>query len=85
MYAPQVPRLREILVGVREQLAHNAEEYGALIEGKPGRWCLSTFPGHGAPVLWVYYSLTPTTCCLEHLVVPGVDEPEGPEPDMTIL
>lgn len=84
LYAPQVPRLREVLHGVREQLAHNAEEYGTLIEGEPGRWVVSTFAGHGAPVLWVYYSLTSTECCLEFLVVPGIDPP-APDPDTTIL
>jgi len=75
---PAVPRMREILRGVRQQLAYNAER-GARPLGIGGSWVRETVFGLGAPRLWIYYTIRPSECRLEWLELaeeeyPGADD-----------
>lgn len=83
--APYVPRLRQILLGLHEQLAHNAEENATNMgPQEPDKWTRKTIAGEGAPELWVYYSLTPSRCCLEFLFMKGYEPSSGAQ-DETAL
>lgn len=76
---PAAPRLREILRGVRRQLAHNAES-GARNLGMGGpSWVRETPFGLGAPRLWIYYVISPGEACLQWVDLaeeeyPGADD-----------
>lgn len=72
---PRVPRIRSVVRAMRAQLRHDAKAYGALeVEDEDGdgngKWARLSAPGYDAPALWFYYSLTPTTACLEFVVLP---------------
>jgi hypothetical protein len=78
LLAPGVPRLDEVLAGVRLQLSHHPDEDARdLGPGGPGRWVRRTAPGSGAPSLLVYYSIADTRVTLEYLVLPGAEPAAG--------
>ena len=63
-----VPRMRQILRGVRRQLRHNAEEYSRMLGDTVGQgWVCETRPGYEAPAFWIYFSIQPGLVCLEQI------------------
>ena len=76
--------MREVLTILKRQLAHNAEENATELEGEPGKWTMATKEGVGAPVMYVFYTLSEGRCLLEYLALAS-GEPPGGDQDMTAL